>query len=132
VTSLALLQLKVSVNDSWLDYFIIGVYFLLVLGIGAVLRNKIQTSEDYFLSRRSAAELGHGSGFPGGKLGGPGSVEHESRSRPVRAHAVAFLLDRAILRPWKDAFCRDKACLAHVAIGYKVHKYKQHKQPFKR
>ena len=53
MTSLALLQLKVSVNDSWLDYFIIGVYFLLVLGIGAVLRNKIQTSEDYFLSRRS-------------------------------------------------------------------------------
>jgi SSS family solute:Na+ symporter len=48
-----LLQLKVSVDDSWLDYFMIGVYFLFVLGIGAVLRNRMRTSEDYFLSGRS-------------------------------------------------------------------------------
>jgi SSS family solute:Na+ symporter len=48
--SLALLQSLVKVNDSWLDYFIIGVYFVFVLGIGAVLRTKMQTSEDYFLS----------------------------------------------------------------------------------
>jgi SSS family solute:Na+ symporter len=50
---LALVQSKVQVNDSWLDYFIIGVYFVFVLGIGAVLRNRMQTSEDYFLSGRS-------------------------------------------------------------------------------
>ncbi|MDQ3891599.1 MAG: Na+/galactose cotransporter, partial [Actinomycetota bacterium] len=53
MSALALLQLKVSVDDSWLDYFIIGVYFLFVLGIGAVLRNRMRTSEDYFLSARS-------------------------------------------------------------------------------
>src|SRR5215207_3472081 len=45
--------LQVSVDDSWLDYFIIGVYFLFVLGIGAVLRKRMRTSEDYFLSGRS-------------------------------------------------------------------------------
>ncbi len=38
MTGLALLQLKVSVDDSWLDYLIIGIYFLFVLGIGAILR----------------------------------------------------------------------------------------------
>jgi hypothetical protein len=38
LSTLALFQLQVSVDDSWLDYFIIGVYFLFVLGIGAVLR----------------------------------------------------------------------------------------------
>ena len=50
---LGLLQLQVEVDDSWLDYFIIGVYFLFVLGIGAVLRSRMRTSEDYFLSARS-------------------------------------------------------------------------------
>jgi solute:Na+ symporter, SSS family len=50
---LALIQSKVQVNDTWLDYFIIGVYFVFVLGIGALLRNRMQTSEDYFLSGRS-------------------------------------------------------------------------------
>ncbi|HET9928189.1 MAG TPA: Na+/galactose cotransporter, partial [Rubrobacter sp.] len=51
--NLALLQTMVEVNESWIDYFIIGVYFVFVLGIGAVLRTKMQTSEDYFLSGRS-------------------------------------------------------------------------------
>jgi hypothetical protein len=31
-------------------YFIIGVYFVFVLGIGAVLRSRMQTSEDYFFA----------------------------------------------------------------------------------
>jgi hypothetical protein len=41
MSGLALLQSKVQVNDSWLDYFIIAVYFVFVLGIGAVLRTKM-------------------------------------------------------------------------------------------
>jgi hypothetical protein len=36
VAGLGLLQLKVSVDQSWLDYLIIGVYFLFVLGIRAI------------------------------------------------------------------------------------------------
>ena len=35
--SVALLQSEVQVNDTWLDYFIIAVYFVFVLGIGYVL-----------------------------------------------------------------------------------------------
>src|ERR687886_200169 len=66
---MALLQLQVSVDQSWLDYFIIGVYFLFVLGIGAVLRNRMQTSEDYFLSRRSLPSWVTGLAFLGANLG---------------------------------------------------------------
>ena len=68
-SSLALLQLKVSVDDSWLDYFIIGVYFLFVLGIGAVLRNRMRTSEDYFVSERSLPSWVTGLAFLGANLG---------------------------------------------------------------
>ena len=53
MSGLALLQLKVSVDESWVDYLIIGIYFVFVLGIGAVLRKRMRTSEDYFLSGRS-------------------------------------------------------------------------------
>jgi SSS family solute:Na+ symporter len=65
----ALLQLQVSVDDSWLDYFIIGVYFIFVLGIGAVLRSRMRTSEDYFLSGRSLPSWVTGLAFLGANLG---------------------------------------------------------------
>ena len=69
MTGLALLQSKVQVNDTWLDYFIIAVYFVFVLGIGAVLRTKMQTSEDYFLSGRSLPSWITGLAFLGANLG---------------------------------------------------------------
>jgi SSS family solute:Na+ symporter len=69
VGNLALLQSIVEVNETWLDYFIIGVYFVFVLGIGAVLRTKMQTSEDYFLSGRSLPSWITGLAFLGANLG---------------------------------------------------------------
>ena len=69
MTTLGLFQLQVSVDDSWLDYFIIGVYFLFVLGIGAVLRKRMRTSEDYFLSGRSLPSWVTGLAFLGANLG---------------------------------------------------------------
>ncbi|MDQ3927302.1 MAG: sodium:solute symporter family protein [Actinomycetota bacterium] len=69
MTEVALLQLQVSVDDSWLDYLIIGLYFLFVLGIGAVLRNRMRTSEDYFLSGRSLPSWVTGLAFLGANLG---------------------------------------------------------------
>src|ERR687889_812288 len=59
----------VTVNESWIDYFIIAVYFVFVLGIGAVLRTKMQTSEDYFLSGRSLPSWITGLAFLGANLG---------------------------------------------------------------
>src|ERR687885_451497 len=67
--SVALLQLQVAVDDSWLDYFIIGVYFVFVLGIGAVLRSRMRSSEDYFLSGRSLPSWVTGLAFLGANLG---------------------------------------------------------------
>jgi SSS family solute:Na+ symporter len=70
VANLALLQEPlIEVNESWLDYFIIAVYFVFVLGIGAVLRTKMQTSEDYFLSGRSLPSWITGLAFLGANLG---------------------------------------------------------------
>ena len=69
MTVLALLQMQVDVDDSWLDYFIIGVYFLFVLGIGAMLRSRMRTSEDYFLSARSLPSWVTGLAFLGANLG---------------------------------------------------------------
>jgi SSS family solute:Na+ symporter len=59
----------IEVNESWLDYFIIAVYFVFVLGIGAVLRTKMRTSEDYFLSGRSLPSWITGLAFLGANLG---------------------------------------------------------------
>ena len=67
--NLALFQSMLEVNESWIDYFIIGVYFVFVLGIGAVLRTKMQTSEDYFLSGRSLPSWITGLAFLGANLG---------------------------------------------------------------
>ncbi|HZG61920.1 MAG TPA: sodium:solute symporter family protein [Rubrobacteraceae bacterium] len=69
MTGLALLQLQVSVDETWLDYFIIGVYFLFVLGIGAILRSRMRSSEDYFLSGRSLPSWVTGLAFLGANLG---------------------------------------------------------------
>ena len=67
--NVALVQPLVTVNESWLDYFIIAVYFVFVLGIGAVLRTKMRTSEDYFLSGRSLPSWITGLAFLGANLG---------------------------------------------------------------
>ena len=44
---------SLSLNASALDYAILGIYFLVVLGIGAVARLSIKTDVDFFLSGRS-------------------------------------------------------------------------------
>jgi SSS family solute:Na+ symporter len=61
--------LEVSVDESWVDYLIIGIYFVFVLGIGAVLRKRMRTSEDYFLSGRSLPSWVTGLAFLGANLG---------------------------------------------------------------
>jgi solute:Na+ symporter, SSS family len=69
MSGLAIVQVNVAVDKTWLDYLIIGIYFVFVLGIGAILRNKMQTSEDYFLSGRSLPSWVTGLAFLGANLG---------------------------------------------------------------
>ncbi len=52
-----------------IDYVILGVYFLFVLGIGLALRNKAKTSEDFFLSGRSIPAWIAGLAFLSANLG---------------------------------------------------------------
>jgi SSS family solute:Na+ symporter len=69
VGALGLVQAKVSVDQSWLDYLIIGIYFVFVLGIGAILRSRMKSSEDFLLAGRSLPSWVTGLGFLGANLG---------------------------------------------------------------
>ena len=40
-------------DTNFIDYAIVGIYFVFVLGIGFVAKRYIKTSLDYFLSGRS-------------------------------------------------------------------------------
>src|SRR6476659_5367301 len=54
---------------SWLDYAIIGIYFLFVLGVGVALRRYMRTSTDFFLSGRSVPAWITGLAFVSANLG---------------------------------------------------------------
>jgi solute:Na+ symporter, SSS family len=62
-------RLPVRVDVTWLDYAIIMVYFAFVLGIGAVLRRRVNTSEDYLLSARSMPSWVTGLAYVGANVG---------------------------------------------------------------
>lgn len=66
----ALLQAsRVTVNDTWIDYLIIGIYFAFTIGIGLALRKKMKTSEDFFLSGRALPSWVTGIAFMAANLG---------------------------------------------------------------
>jgi solute:Na+ symporter, SSS family len=58
-----------SLDASALDYAILGIYFLVVLGIGAVARLSIKTDVDFFLSGRSLPAWITGLAFIAANLG---------------------------------------------------------------
>ena len=51
------------------DYFIVGVYFVVVVGIGLLARRQVSTSLDFFLSGRSLPAWGTGLAFISANLG---------------------------------------------------------------
>jgi SSS family solute:Na+ symporter len=66
---LSLAASALSLNASALDYTILGIYFLVVLGIGAVARLSIKTDIDFFLSGRSLPAWITGLAFIAANLG---------------------------------------------------------------
>jgi solute:Na+ symporter, SSS family len=66
---LALAASALSLDASPLDYAILGIYFLVVLGIGAVARLSIKTDVDFFLSGRSLPAWITGLAFIAANLG---------------------------------------------------------------
>jgi SSS family solute:Na+ symporter len=65
----ALAASALSLNATALDYAIVGIYFLVVLGIGAVARLSIKTDVDFFLSGRSLPAWITGLAFVAANLG---------------------------------------------------------------
>src|SRR5690606_3286504 len=47
------LAAELRLPTNWLDYTILGIYFLVVLGVGLAARASVRTSLDFFLSGRS-------------------------------------------------------------------------------
>ncbi|MER6182357.1 sodium:solute symporter family protein [Streptomyces sp. NPDC001652] len=53
VTKGTYLAAELRLPTNWLDYTILGIYFVVVLGIGFAARRSVKTSLDFFLSGRS-------------------------------------------------------------------------------
>src|SRR5690349_24678098 len=56
-------------NANWVDYLLIALYFVFVLGIGLVARRSVSSSIDFFLSGRSLPAWGTGLAFISANLG---------------------------------------------------------------
>ncbi|GCF08200.1 sodium:solute symporter family transporter [Dictyobacter arantiisoli] len=60
---------RVTANANWIDYLIIGIYFVVTLGIGFTLRRRMKSSSDFLLSGRSLPSWVTGLAFVGANLG---------------------------------------------------------------
>ena len=56
-------------DASWVDYLLVGIYFLFVLGIGLMARRSVSSSLDFFLSGRSLPAWVTGLAFISANLG---------------------------------------------------------------
>ena len=66
---LADLAAELRLPVDWLDYTILAVYFVVVLGIGFAARRSVRTSLDFFLSGRSLPAWVTGLAFIAANLG---------------------------------------------------------------
>lgn len=63
------LAAELRLPTNWLDYLILGIYFVVVLGIGFAARRSVKTSLDFFLSGRSLPAWVTGLAFVAANLG---------------------------------------------------------------
>ena len=74
----------VRLDTNWLDYAILFIYFVVVLGIGFAAKRYIKTSLDYFLSGRSLPAWITGLAFVSANLGATRDPRHGRQRRAVR------------------------------------------------
>ena len=89
-----LAQSEVRLDTNLVDYAILAIYFVAVLGIGFAAKRYIKTSLDYFLSGPLAARVDHGPGLHLGQPGRARGARHGGQRRPVRRLHRPLLLDR--------------------------------------
>ena len=77
-----------------IDWLILGLYFVFVLGIGFTLKSSMKTSTDFFLAGRAIPGMGVRTGVHVGKSGRAGSDRDGRVGREVRDRDLALLLDR--------------------------------------
>src|SRR6478609_2273292 len=92
-------------NLGWLDYVLVAIYFVFVLGIGLLARSQISTSLDFFLSGRRLARLGHRLGVRVRQSRRRRDHGNVGQRRPDRVVDDALLLDR---RRARDAVPRHR------------------------
>ena len=85
---------KVLITLAPVDYLILIVYFVFVLGIGWALRRYMKTSTDFFLSGRAIPAWVCGLAFLSANLGAPGGDRHGRVGGQVRDHDQPLLLGR--------------------------------------
>ncbi len=81
-------------HPSTVDYVILAIYFVVVLGIGFVARLSIKTDLDFFLSGRSLPGLDHRPGLHRRQPRRAGDPRAGRQRRPVRDPGGALLLAR--------------------------------------
>ncbi len=60
---------QLRLDASWIDYLLVAIYFVVVLGIGLLARRSVSTSLDFFLSGRSLPAWVTGLAFIAANLG---------------------------------------------------------------
>ena len=68
-TSPTYLAAELRLPTNWLDYTLLGIYFVVVLGIGFAARRSVKTTLDLFLSGRSLPAWVTGLAFISANLG---------------------------------------------------------------
>ena len=88
-----------------IDYSILGVYVLFILGIGYALKRFTRTEHRFLPFRPGHSRLDHGPGVHLGQPGRPGNHRHGGLAGPSTACSPAISTGWGPSRPWSSWAC---------------------------
>ena len=118
-------------DASWVDYLLVAIYFLFVLGIGLMARRSVSTSLDFFLSGRSLPAWVTGLAFISANLGAVEIMGMSANGAAIGMPtfhyywigAIPAMLRQALAgepvvayRDWARSFCYARDAAEAVAI----------------